>query len=318
MEVYIQEKETKIKREKGHFIIFSNNKNTPVAVDRIDSIIIEENCSITTNAMKLAIENKIPIYLSDGIGNIFGKILGEGFDKSTMIRKKQLEFFYKTEGKEIARKWIIEKIETQRNHARKLYGKKSIDFFKEDNRFSDLIANIEKVNLAEENYQNIIMGYEGVASHLYYSCIGKVLPENIKFKNRINEGANDVYNVVLNYSFGILYTKVNHILTINGLDTKIGILHSNMQLKDSLVYDFIEPFRIICWEAVFGIFSKKLFNKSYFDSEEKLLSKDGRRLILEEVSQKLKREIEFNGEKYSYNELIKLKAKNLIKELLEL
>lgn len=161
------------------------------------------------------------------------------------------------------------------------------------------------------------MGYEGSASQIYYSAISQILPCDINFQKRTNQGAKDIYNIVLNYSFGILYTKVNHILTVVGFDTKIGIFHSNSLGKESLLYDFIEQFRFIAWEVVFSLFSKKIFNKSYITKDTNLLTLEGKKIILTEMYNKLEKTEERNNKKYSYNELIKKVAYDLRKDLLE-
>lgn len=48
-----------------------------------------------------------------------------------------------------------------------------------------------------------------------------------------NYGARDPYNVVLNYLFGVLYSKVEQALVLAGFDVKIGILHGESRKADS-------------------------------------------------------------------------------------
>lgn len=317
MEVYIQEKGSALRKEKNHFLIETKINSNCISPEKVTSIIMEDSTSITTGAIKLAIENDIPLFLSDGLGNIYAKIWKPSFGKNSLVRLQQLKVFNSKYGNKIGREWIISKIESQKKHIIKIYQRRNLNCVQEIKKFNNIIYQIKGIDIRIENYSNTIMGYEGIASQLYYSIIEKMLPENINFTGRVNQGAEDIYNAVLNYSFGILYTKVNHILTVAGFDTKIGIFHSNLIGKDSFLYDFIEQFRFIAWEVTFRLFSRKIFKKSYFDENVKLLTLEGRRVILEEMYQKLNRVNDIDNEKYSYNELMKKNAYNLRKDLLE-
>ena len=50
---------------------------------------------------------------------------------------------------------------------------------------------------------------------------------------------------MLNYSYGVLYGRVERLLILAGLDPFIGFFHCDSYKKPSLVYDLIEPFRAI-------------------------------------------------------------------------
>lgn len=139
----------------------------------------------------------------------------------------------------------------------------------------------------------------------------------MNFKGRVNKGAKDIYNVVLNYSFGVLYKKINHSLIVSGIDPKIGIFHTTTKNKDALLYDFIEPYRFLAWEVVFSIFSKKLFNKTYYDIQTGKISVEGRKLILNKIYNKLEKPIKIGDKNCSYNNIIKKNTINLVKDLLE-
>lgn len=115
MEIYIQEKGSSLKKEKNHFLVETRLSSNRISPDKITSIIIEDNILISTGAIKLAIENDVPIFLSDGIGNIYGKVWKSTFEKNYLIRLKQFKVFDSKYGNEIGKNWIIKKIESQKN-----------------------------------------------------------------------------------------------------------------------------------------------------------------------------------------------------------
>ncbi|MFV0579543.1 MAG: CRISPR-associated endonuclease Cas1 [Fusobacterium ulcerans] len=317
MDIYIQKFGSSLKKEKEHFLISSSEENQPLSVDIVDCFIISDGCSITTDSLKLAIENNIPLYFSDNVGRIYGKIWNTSYNTSAELHLKQLKIFSSKYGNLIGRKWIIEKIETQKKHLMKLHMRKKLSFFEIEKQFNEIIEKIRKINLEIENYSNIIMGYEGNASRIYYSHINNFLSDTWKFEKRNHQGAKEPYNIILNYLFGVLYSKIDHILTINGLNLNIGILHSNLINQKSLLFDFIEPYRYIVWEVTFGLFSKKLINKSFFNLEDNKLTYEGKKIILTEFYKKLNQTRELNNKNYKLEHLISKKVKNLVKDLME-
>ncbi|MGF6907601.1 CRISPR-associated endonuclease Cas1 [Fusobacterium sp. PH5-44] len=317
MDIYIQEFGSKLRKEQNHFIVISDGKPNPISPDIVDSIVIEGSCSLTTDSIKLAVQNDIPIYISDYYGNILGKFWKTKFDKASNIRENQLKLFSEGYGLNLARKWIIEKIESQKNHLRKVFSRRSIDFKMMEQEFDEIIASIEMIALENQNFSNVIMGYEGTASKKYYSCIKSLLDEKWGFKGRTNFKAKDPYNMILNYLFGILYSKIEHVLIVAGLDPKIGILHTNNVNKDPLTYDFIEKYRFIGWEVVFSMFSKKIINKNHFDEITNLITKEGRKLVLGEFYNKMNTKVVKNEKQYTYEKIMLMEAREVTKGLIE-
>ena len=317
MDIYIQNHGSSLKKEKEHFLISSPDETRSLSIDMIDSFIISDGCLLTTDAIKLAINNNIPIYFSDNLGKVYGKIWSSNYDILAQLHLKQLKVFSSKYGNLIGRKWIIEKINNQKIHLIKLYSRKKLDFSDIENQIDSIITKIREINLESKNYSSIIMGYEGTASRLYYSFINNLLNDTWKFEKRKHQDAKEPYNIILNYLFGVLYSKVDHILTINGLNTNIGIFHSNSVNQKSLLFDFIEPFRYIVWESTFNLFSKKLINKSFFENETNKLTVEGKKIILTEFYKKLNKTKEINKKNYKLEYFISRKAKNLIKDLME-
>ncbi|AYZ72647.1 CRISPR-associated endonuclease Cas1 [Fusobacterium necrophorum] len=315
MDLYIQENGTKLSKEKNHFVI-SNEKGTQkLAVDTIDSIIIQGRSSLTTDFISLMIENKIPIYLADYFGNIYGKVWSNSLDSSAILRRQQIILFQGNYGKKLIKKWIIRKIETQKKHLLKILRRKSLDASEIQEYFQSIEDKINLLELQESHFHETLLGYEGLSSRYYYKILKDHIPATWKFHGRKNYGARDPYNVVLNYLFGVLYSKVEQALVLAGFDVKIGILHGESRKADSLLFDFIEIFRFLVFETCFSLFSKKLINKSFFNEEGRILL-EGKKIILSEFYKKLRTTVEQNGEKISYENLIKKEAKFLAKEVL--
>ena len=71
------------------------------------------------------------------------------------------------------------------------------------------------------------------------------MPEAYRFDGRSRQPALDAVNAMLNYSYGVLYSLVERACICAGLDPFLGFLHTDNYNKKSLVFDLIEPFRIV-------------------------------------------------------------------------
>lgn len=318
MDIYIDYLGSSLKKEKEHFLISSKDKEKQLlAPELIESFIISDGCSVTTNSIEMAVEKNIPIYFANKYGEIYGKLWKISDNTVAELHLKQLKVFNSRYGNLIGRKWTIEKINCQKDHLIKLYERKKIDFSELKNKFDKIIKNIQKIDLENTNYSNIIMGYEGMAGNLYYSSINSLLAPEWQFNKRNNYKAKEPYNIILNYLFGILYSKTEHALTMAGLNLNIGIFHSSSIKQKSLLFDFIEPYRIIAWETVFSLFSRKIINKNFFDKKTNLLTYQSKKAILPEFYKRLNNMKTAKNKNSKIEYILLKKTRELAKDLME-
>jgi len=90
-----------------------------------------------------------------------------------------------------------------------------------------------------------IRGREGTAARLYFAGLVKLInPVVPDFAGRKKRPAFDIFNALLNYLYGMLYTQVFLALLKTGLDPFMGVLHADQYgSKPTLAYDAIEPYR---------------------------------------------------------------------------
>ena len=323
MDVYINTDGAKITKEGETFYIQTKDSSRNLSPQKIKTIAICARSSITSDAIELAVKNNVDIVLMDSYGMPYGRFWHAKFGSTSKIRRNQLNLFSKRQGFDMARGWVVEKIETQISHLKKLsYKRKSLENYFE-RKIIDL--NYYKEKIQGETYSdgmeniNVIMGYEGNAAKVYYGVIAYIIPDEFKFEGRSTRPAKDPYNAFLNYAFGILYSKVEKSCVIAGLDPYIGIFHSDNYGKKSLVFDIIEKYRYFCWETVFNIFSRKLVNNSHFSSDTNsiLLSKEGKNLIVTSLIEKPRKKVNYNGRYIENIAVIQYECHQIANVLLE-
>ena len=77
----------------------------------------------------------------------------------------------------------------------------------------------------------------------YWSAVRRLLWWKPGFEGRVRRGAADLVNSLLDYGYGILYSRLMNVLVRAGLNVHIGFLHKPQKGKAGLLYDFIEEFR---------------------------------------------------------------------------
>ena len=101
-------------RKNGNcFLVKKEDKSFEVAVNKVNSILITTAASITTDAIKLAIDNNIDIVFLDSHGEPYGRVWHPKLGSTTLIRRRQLEIYENNEGLELAKEWGLQKLENQ-------------------------------------------------------------------------------------------------------------------------------------------------------------------------------------------------------------
>ncbi|MBZ4683972.1 MAG: CRISP-associated protein Cas1 [Fusobacteriaceae bacterium] len=317
MDLFINSAGAKLKTKKNLFLLINNETKTEISPKNINKIIIANNISITSNVIKLAMDNDIDVIFYNNHYFPYARVWNNRFGSTAEIRKKQLILFDAVYGTNIIKKWITNKINSQINHLNKIAkdNKQVLNNISEIIKYKNLINNLQgDIN----ELRSTIMGYEGITSRLYYDSISILLPERYKFNGRSSHPAKDEYNVCLNYQFGILYSYVEKALINAGLDPFIGILHTDFYAKKSLLFDFIENYRFIVWESVFSLFKSKLILKKYFITENDgiKITDEGKNIIIEAFYKKFNSKIKIDKNNYQISYIIERDAQNLAQDLL--
>ena len=178
---------------------------------------------------------------------------------------------------------------------------------------------IKKIqNLDESQGLDILRGYEGNIGRIYFRTVSETLPDEYKFKSRELRGAKSKYNIVLNYLFGILYRKVTKEMLKMGFELGIGIIHKENNYNDPFLYDYIEQFRGTCLGIAYKYFDEGLASKEHFEKNKNglILTRDGKRVILDLIYEKFDENIKFKRKNYDFNGFLKQKLLELKKQIM--
>jgi CRISPR-associated protein Cas1 len=157
-------------------------------------------------------------------------------DSHVQTRVCQYEAFKNGKCIEIAKQFVIGKIEGQ-NHVLRKHGLKTDTSV----RLKLNALKTDDLNLLRKQLLHI----EGKFNQFYFNQIFQLIPEKSRPEKRRGFKAYDGVNNVLNLAYEILSWKAHQALIRAKLEPYLGFLHSIAEGKPSLVCDFIELYRYL-------------------------------------------------------------------------
>ena len=295
-----------------------------IAPTKINSILLSKGTSLSFEAVSLALMYNIDILFLEFEGTPIGRIWHSKLGSTTKIRKHQLIASLATTGFTYIQEWITTKINNQIEFLKKL---KKHRMHKAD-QFDEAIKKLEEYRnnitcLKAKNISEVadkIRGYEGSSGRVYFELLSSILPPEYQFNSRSFRPAGDPFNAFLNYAYGVLYSKVEKSLIIAGIDPYLGFLHRDDYNQKSMVFDFIEPFRIFADESVVKLFTAKKVNQSHTDkiTNGYSLNKEGKILLMESFNNFMEVEkIRYKGKNHARNNIIQYDAHAFANQLIK-
>jgi CRISPR-associated protein Cas1 len=211
--------------------------------------------SLSSDIILACAAHQIPLHITDYSQQGIARLSSPLHDGDTHTRREQLLAMNDARGVEIMRTCVSEKIRAQGRWLRYV-----------ERRARDAEQFAGHLDRLRERYQQIhalhadcvrdihpqLLGHEGFAARSYWQAFGLTLPPGL-FPGRKGRGARDVINVMLNYGYAVLRGRVWGMIDRAGLDPYAGFLHLDRVGRAGLVFDLMEPYRVIVDDAVSSI-----------------------------------------------------------------
>jgi group II intron reverse transcriptase/maturase/CRISPR-associated endonuclease Cas1 len=282
--------------------------------------ILSRGVTISSNVIEYCAESGIPINFMGFDGKPYAKIYPLKHT-SASLGIAQLKAFENGKANALAKAFVQGKIRNQINLA-KYYHKYRKG---RDEDFTAIFD--EKINLMEplskearvihekdiETLRGKLFSIEGRASSCYWELVEKMLNDDIEFEGRVRQGATDLVNSLLNYGYGMLYSRIWEAILKVGLNPYISYLHKPQDGKPTLVFDLIEEFRQQAVDrAVFSLITKG----EELKIEKGFLTNETRKKVAERVLERINTVEVFRGKEMRFFEIIRGQAR-AVAEFLE-
>jgi len=287
MIVEISEHGSVLKRDHECFIVQSQTEKTEIPAEKVDAIIMTANALVSTQAVALCLEKNIQLVLANWAGKPFGRFWVSTPGRATEIRRRQYLHQDTPLAFKISKDIVACKLRSQRKLLVDLKANRKTPNAIINNSIKSISKSLQSLSRLEysASFKQNLLGIEGFAAAEYFSAISSVLPKKYAFKERSRQPAEDKFNAVLNYVYGVTYSSVEKVVILSGLDPNAGIYHADSYGKPTLVFDLIELFRARVDRIAVKLFTKKYVRDSWFTSVEDaplgvFLSKEGRKAVI--------------------------------------
>ncbi|MEP6716863.1 MAG: CRISPR-associated endonuclease Cas1 [Terriglobia bacterium] len=160
--------------------------------------------------------------------------------------------------------------------------------------------------------RNRLFAAEGNAASHYFAAVRSLLWWKPGFDGRVRRGAGDLVNSLLNYGYGILYSRLMNVLVRAGLNVYVGFLHKPQKGKAGLLYDMIEEFRAAAIDrTVFGLLNLGVDLKVSADG----LDQETRRDLARHVVERLQANTKYHGETMPLERVMEQQAQLMARHL---
>lgn len=292
MELVLSNFGTCLGRDNGGFVVTNADGRQYIPVSGIRTIQISKGSQISSDAVMLAVENEIEILFVDKGGNPVGRVWSPKFGSISTIRKGQIEFTSSHDAVVWFKEILSQKIDNQ--EAMMMLMDPG-----DDPRLSAMVSTAVKrlegykrrISETEgdcvSDIASTLRGLEGTASRLYFDIMNEFIPIKYRFDQRTQRPAMDVANAMLNYGYGILYSKIEGMMIKTGIDPYVGVMHRDDYNRPVLAYDVIEIYRIWVDYVVYSILNQSIVNEDYYSVREDgscWLESLGRRILIQSLN----------------------------------
>jgi CRISP-associated protein Cas1 len=294
------------------------------ASQKVTSILMSKGSAISTDAVILAMKNNIDIIVFERDGMPVGRFWHSKPGSTSRIRKQQLEASMNQTGVYWIKTWLTGKLDNQIELLKRLKNHRPATADTIQEKIDGIIVlktkmkelKGDKIDLVDDT----LRGLEGTAGRIYFQTLSSLLSERYQFEGRSFRPAKDPYNAFLNYAYGVLYSRVEKVLVIAGLDPFVGFMHRDDYNMKSMVFDFIEPYRTYADEVVFKLFSAKKVNDSHTDDITNgiSLNAEGKNLLIQSLMHFLDEDkIRYNGRNQTRINAMQMDAHQFANQLIQ-
>lgn len=255
--LYITDQGAYLKVEHQQFVVFYQGElRCKVPVNRVSHIVLFGCCNLSHGAVSLALRRRIPVLYLSQKGRYFGRLQTEGqAEVEYLVRQVQCALdpdFTRRQAKSI----VLGKLHNSRILLMRLNRRvKSEKAAKAIDSLALLMLDVPDAESIE-----VLLGYEGHGSHLYFQALGTLFKEPFVFEKRTKRPPTDPVNSLLSLGYTLLSQNMYSMVQTVGLHPHFGNLHVPRNNHPALVSDLMEEFRALLVDSLVAyLVNSKIF-----------------------------------------------------------
>lgn len=297
---------------KDYSLLFENpdGKNY-IPVETTNSLNIYSNVIFSSDFFRFVADRRISVNIFNRYGECVGTFstADNGFQGRTMLKQANI-YLDESKRTDMARRIEIAAIHNIRANLK--YYQRHIESAELNDAILKLGEIITEMNQARD--VNSLLMLEARARQLYYRQFNVILDDpDFVFTERTKRPPKDALNAMISFGNTYIYNRVATEIRKTSLDIRVGFIHSVTSRSQSLNLDIAELFKpVIVDRAIFTLINKHMLNvNEHFDEIEfkgekgVYLSKEGKRIFIHMLDDKLYTKQVDKNESLSYDTRIK-------------
>ena len=270
--------------------------------------------SISSNLLAFLMENKIPLDLFTRKGHHVGSFLSPS-SLQCLLWAKQSDCPSERRNR-LAGALIEGKLTNQLNLVKYFhkYHKARTEEYRSlveelDQHVKSFKAFLSSKPYGNDGFIQNLTTFEAQGALKYWAYVRSLLADDaVGFEGRVQQGAQDVVNSMLNYGYAILYTRIWEALLWAQLNPYDSIIHVRQSGKPTFSYDVIELFRA---QAVDRVVISLVQKKEPLAVQDGLLTDESRKLLAKNITERLQKREKYRGEELSLDTIIRRQAQEI-------
>lgn len=334
--LYVTEQGARIEKEYLRIIVTLDGEVIQsVPLRSVSQVVLVGSCGATTQAMLALLDANVGLTFISRTGRLRGR-LQPPLSANLDLRLKQ--YACQSDKQfclEITRSIALGKLSNYRVMAQRILR----SLAKDRSALAKVLQIDQPMTRLQENYHqleriiskiddladiDVIRGYEGIGSKLYFSILraGLNWQGERKFSRRQRRPPQDPVNALLSLGYTLLGQSMLAAVEIAGLDPLAGFLHTNQYGRMSLALDLIEEFRPLIVDTIvrkvvnLHMITGKHFENGYNDGL--FLTKKGLRIFFDQYHKRINQEIMHPAikKKLTYQKCFEVQANQVRKLIL--
>ena len=261
----------RLEREKGSLVFVGTLSKRRLPLAQINEIHCLARVSLTSGAIELLSEKKIPVHFYTTTGNYRGSFINDASPRGK-LHLEQAKHHLEPEKRLYLAKAIVEGIQNAMAFTLSRWG-----------------VNPVKLNSVKVEGETVegIMGKEAELWNHFSRYFGEA--RGVEDFRRTRRPPKDEVNALISYANAIVYGLSLSTLIKAGLDPSIGYLHAVNDSRYSLSLDLADIFKpLYTFAAVKNLLSSGKLKKGHFSRKKgTYLSREGKRVLLKELTSTL-------------------------------
>ncbi len=317
--LYVEDYGAFVSKHQGRLrVTVKGEKQLEAPLMHLETVLISSHgVSLSADAIAACAKEGVPVHIIDRWGRPVATLYASALIGTVKTRRAQLLAYASPRGLAVAKALAVGKIRNQAGllkYVAKYRKEKDPALYERLREAAIDVVSHEQELLALEAEQvdavrDQILSAEGRAAQIYWGAMKALVPEALAWPGRKRRGAEDIFNMALNYGYGILYGEIERAIVLAGLDPYGGFLHTDRPGKPSLVLDLIEPFRPLVVDRT--ILAMATRGMSLDKDRAGALDGDTRKAIVEKVHERLDAPARYKDQRLSLRAIIQHQARAL-------